>query len=144
MAKDDAFIIARAKGEYKREAWSQRGSSIRPIKWIVHNLCRFPLRSRQIHTIKYQGLQVCSSGSTRPILIRFGDHLYHAMPNYNNSCLDSCLDSCLLYLKRDRYLEEMLLVLSNTPISKHSCLCLNSCSNIPVNKCSQNYMLKFM
>ena len=38
--------------------------------------------------------------------------------------------------KRKR--EEMLLILSNAPISKHYSL------NIPVNKFSQNFMLRFM
>ena len=40
-AKDDVFIIASARGGYKREAQNQRGCSIRAIKWNVHNLRRY-------------------------------------------------------------------------------------------------------
>ena len=51
-----------------------------------------------------------------------------------NSCLysglDSGLDSCLLYLKSDGG-EEMLLILSDTLISKHYYLGLNPCFHIP-------------
>jgi hypothetical protein len=44
MAIDNEFII---RGRYKREAWNQRSSLIRPIKQNVHNRWRFPLQSRQ-------------------------------------------------------------------------------------------------
>ena len=82
-------------------------------------------------------------------------------------CFISCLDSCyqtkiiskveilykfmfkfmfriMLAVPQKRKREEMLLILSNTPISKHYSLCLNPRLNIPVKEFSQNFMLRFM
>ena len=50
----------------------------------------------------------------------------------------------MLAIPQKRKTEDMLLILSNTPISKHYNLGLNPCLNIPVNKFSQNFMLNFM
>ena len=48
----------------------------------------------------------------------------------------------MLAVPQMRKREYMLLILSNTPISKH--LCFNPHLNIHINKCSQNSMLRFM
>ena len=58
--------------------------------------------------------------------------------------LFKCKFRFMLAIPQKRKREEMLLILSNTPISKHYSLCLNPCLNIPVNKFSQNFMLRFM
>ena len=50
----------------------------------------------------------------------------------------------MIAVPQKRKREDMLLILSKTPISKHCSLCLNPCLNIPVNKFSQNSMLRFM
>ena len=50
----------------------------------------------------------------------------------------------MLAVPQKRKIKEMLLILSNTPISKQYSLCLNPCLNIPVYKFSQNSMLRFM
>ena len=50
----------------------------------------------------------------------------------------------MLAIPQKRKREEMLLILSNTPTSKQYNLCLNPCLDIPFNKFSQNFMLRFM
>ena len=50
----------------------------------------------------------------------------------------------MLAIPQKRKTEDMLLILSNTPKSKHYNICLNPCLNIPGNKFSQNFMLNFM
>ena len=50
----------------------------------------------------------------------------------------------MLVIPQKRKREEMLLILSNTPTSKQYNLCLNPCLDIPFNKFSQNFMLRFM
>ena len=50
----------------------------------------------------------------------------------------------MIAVPQKRKREEMLLILSNTPTSKQYNLCLNPCLDIPFNKFSQNFMLRFM